>query len=48
MLLHTVEKLNYDLRAGSDENLSLASLLRVVDGIEGIVQDRSANHDCGG
>jgi hypothetical protein len=39
MLLHDTEELDNDLRAGSDEDLSLSGLLSVVDGIERIVQD---------
>jgi hypothetical protein len=37
--LHDAEELDDDLRAGSDEDLSLSRLLGVVDGIERIVED---------
>ena len=47
MLLHHPQELDNDLRAWADEDLSLARLLGVVDGLERIVEDRSACHDCG-
>jgi len=47
VLLHNAQKFDNDLRAGSDEDLALASLLGVVDGVEGIVQDTGFDH-CGG
>jgi hypothetical protein len=39
MLLHHTKKLDNNLRAWSDEDLTLASFLSVVDGIERIVKD---------
>lgn len=47
MLLHHSEELDDDLGARPDENLALAALLGVVDGVERIVQDGSLNHVCG-
>lgn len=44
MTLHDLEELDDDLGAGSDQDLTLASLLGVVDALEGIVEDGSANH----
>lgn len=42
--LHDLEELDNDLGAGSDQCLALAGLLGIVDGVEGVVEDRSANH----
>lgn len=47
MLLHNAQKFDDDLRAGSNEDLALASLLGVVDGVEGVVQDTSFDHCAG-
>lgn len=44
MLLHNLEKLDDDLGAWSDQDLALASFLGVVDTLEGIVENGSANH----
>ena len=44
MLLHDSEELDDDLGAGPDEDLALASLLGVVHGVEGIVEDGSLDH----
>lgn len=44
VLLHDSEELDDDLGAGPDENLALASLLSVVHGVEGIVEDGSLDH----
>lgn len=44
MLLHDTQELDDDLRARSDQDLTLAGLLGVVQGVEGIVQNRSLNH----
>lgn len=44
MLLHDAEELDDDLRARSDQDLSLAGLLGIVDGVEGIVENGSLNH----
>lgn len=44
MTLHDLEELDNDLGAGADQNLTLASLLGVVDGVERIVEDGSSNH----
>ena len=44
MLLHDAEELDDDLGAGPDHDLALAGLLGVVDVLESIVQNRSANH----
>lgn len=46
VLLHNAQEFDNDLRAGSNEDLALASLLGVVDGVEGIVQDTGFDH-CG-
>jgi hypothetical protein len=42
-----MQEFDYDFRTGANENLAFSSLFRVVDGIERIVQDRSAHHCCG-
>lgn len=47
MLLHNAQEFDDDLRAGSDEDLALAGLFGVVDGVEGIVQNTGFNH-CSG
>lgn len=44
MLLHDLEELDDDLGARSDHDLALAGLLGVVDAVEGIVKNGSANH----
>lgn len=44
VLLHDLEELDNDLGAGADHDLTLASLLGVVDAVEGIVEDGSADH----
>ena len=44
MSLHDAQELDNDLRAWADENLALASLLGVVDGIERIVENRCLGH----
>jgi hypothetical protein len=44
MALHDMQELDDDLRAGSDQDLALAGLLGVVDGVERIVEDGSADH----
>lgn len=47
MTLHNLEELDDDLGGGSDQDLALASLLGVVDGVERIVENGSADHFCG-
>ena len=44
MTLHDRQELDDDLGARSDQDLALAGLLGVVDAVERIVEDRSANH----
>jgi len=44
VLLHDLEELDNDLRRRTDHDLALASLLGIVDALEGIVEDRSASH----
>jgi hypothetical protein len=44
VFLHDTEELDNDLRAGSDEDLPLASLLGVVDGVERIIEDGCFDH----
>lgn len=44
MTLHNLEELDDDLGRRSDQDLALASLLGVVDGVERIVEDGSADH----
>merc|ERR1711911_525525 len=44
VLHHHRQELDDDFRVGSDENLSLASLLRVIDRLQGISQNVHANH----
>ena len=39
VLLHDAEELDNDLRAGSDQDLALSSLLSVVDTIERIIEN---------
>ena len=38
MLLHDAQEFDNNLRARSDQNLTLSSLLGIVDGIERIIQ----------
>lgn len=42
--LHDLEELDDDLGARSDQDLTLAGLLGIVDGVEGVVENGSANH----
>lgn len=42
--LHDLEELDNDLGARSDHDLTLAALLGVVDRVEGIVENGSADH----
>ena len=44
MLLHDTQELDDDLGARSDEDLSLAGLLGVVEGVERIVKNGSLDH----
>lgn len=44
VLLHDAQELDDDLGRRTDENLTLASLLGVVDGVERIVEDGSLDH----
>jgi hypothetical protein len=44
MLLHDGQELDNDLGARADQDLALAGLLGVVDGVEGIVENRSLDH----
>jgi len=44
VLLHDAQELDDDLGAGTNEDLALAALLGVVDGIERIVKDGSLDH----
>ena len=47
VLLHDLQELDDDLGARPDHDLAFAGLLRVVDGVERIVQDAGADHICG-
>ena len=44
MTLHDLQELDDDLGRGPDHDLALAGLLGVVDAVEGIVEDGSADH----
>jgi len=44
VLLHDLEELDNDLGGGPDHNLALAALLGIVERVEGIVKDGSADH----
>ena len=44
VLLHDRQIFDDDLGAGSDQDLTLASLLGIVDGLERIVQDGGFDH----
>ena len=44
MTLHDLEELDDDLGARSDQDLTLAGLLGVVDVVESIVENGSADH----
>lgn len=48
VLLHDVQELDDDLGAGPDQDLALARLLGVVDGVERIVEDGGLDHFGGG
>jgi hypothetical protein len=42
--LHDAQELDNDLGAGADQDLTLSSLLSVVDGVERIVEDTCLDH----
>ena len=44
MFLHDTQKLDDDFRAWADEDLSLASFLGIVDGVERIIEDTCLDH----
>lgn len=44
VLLHDLEELDNDLGGRSDQDLALARLLGVVDALESIVENGSADH----
>lgn len=44
MLLHDAQKLDDDLGRRPDQDLPLARLLGVVDGIQGVVENGSLDH----
>jgi hypothetical protein len=44
VLLHDAQKLDDDLGAGSDENLTLAGLLGIVNALESVVEDGCLDH----
>jgi hypothetical protein len=44
MLHHDSQELDDDFRARPDHNLSLASLLGIVDGLQGVTQNVHAHH----
>jgi hypothetical protein len=44
VLLHDSEELDDDLGGRADQDLALASLLGVVDGIEAVVENGSLDH----
>jgi hypothetical protein len=44
VLLHNAEELDDDLGARSDHDLSLSSLLGVVDRLEAVIEDRCSSH----
>lgn len=44
MALHDLEELDNDLGAGSDQDLALAGLLGIVDAVESVVENGSADH----
>lgn len=48
MLLHDAQKLDDDLGRRPDQHLPLARLLGVVDGIQGVIENRSLDHFEGG
>lgn len=44
VLLHSLQELDNDLWAWSDQNLTLSSFFGIVDGVERIVENRCFNH----
>lgn len=44
VFLHDAQELDDDLGAGADEDLTLASLLGVVDALESIIEDGGLDH----
>jgi hypothetical protein len=48
VLLHDLEELDNDLGGGADQDLTLASLLGVVDALKRVVQNGGSDHFGGG
>lgn len=48
MLLHDLEELDNDLGGRSDQDLTLASLLGIVDALESVVENGGSDHFGGG
>jgi hypothetical protein len=46
MLLHDRKELDNDLGGRTDKNLTLSTLLSVVDVVQSIVEDRDTDHVC--
>lgn len=44
MALHDLEELDDDLGGRTDQDLTLAGLLGIVDSVEGVVENGSADH----
>ena len=44
VLLHGLQESNNDLGAGSQQNLTLAALLGVANGLEGVMENRHTHH----
>ena len=47
MFLHDAEELDDNFGAWSDQTLTLASLLGIVDALEGVIEDRGSDHGGG-
>lgn len=43
MLLHNRQELDHDLRRWTAQNLTLATLFSINDGLEAVVEDRDAH-----
>lgn len=48
VLLHDAQELDDDLGAGSDEDLTFAGLLGIVDALKSVIEDGSLDHFGGG
>ena len=47
VFLHNLQEFDNNLGARPDQDLALARLLGIVDGVEAVVENARFDHDCG-